>query len=41
MELNISIKDKPLGTTSSVKLFQNQLNNEPFLVMNGDILNLI
>jgi len=38
VKLTISKEDKPLGTAGPVKLLQNQLNDEPFLVMNGDIL---
>ena len=41
VKLTISKEDKPLGTAGPVKLLQNQLNNEPFLVMNGDILTLL
>ncbi len=41
VKLSISKEDKPLGTAGPVKLLQNQLNNEPFLVMNGDILTLL
>jgi NDP-sugar pyrophosphorylase family protein len=41
VRLTISKEDKPLGTVGPVKLLQNQLNNEPFLVMNGDILTLL
>ncbi len=41
VKLTISKEDKPLGTAGPVKLLQNQLNDEPFLVMNGDILTLL
>ena len=41
VKLTISKEDKPLGTAGPVKLLQNQLNNEPFLVTNGDILTLL
>jgi len=41
VKLTISKEEKPLGTAGPVKLLQNQLNNEPFLVMNGDILTLL
>ncbi|MDD3460324.1 MAG: sugar phosphate nucleotidyltransferase, partial [Mesotoga sp.] len=41
VKLTISKEDKPLGTVGPVKLLQNQLNDEPFLVMNGDILTLL
>ncbi|OQC49237.1 MAG: D-glycero-alpha-D-manno-heptose 1-phosphate guanylyltransferase [Tenericutes bacterium ADurb.Bin024] len=41
VKLSISKEEKPLGTAGPVKLLQNQLNNEPFLVMNGDILTLL
>jgi NDP-sugar pyrophosphorylase family protein len=41
VKLTISKEDKPLGTAGPVKLLQNQLNDKPFLVMNGDILTLL
>ena len=41
VKLTISKEEIPLGTAGPVKLLQNQLNNEPFLVMNGDILTLL
>ena len=41
VKLTISKEDKPLGTAGPVKLLQNKLNDEPFLVMNGDILTLL
>ena len=41
VKLSISKEEKPLGTAGPVKLLQNQLNDEPFLVMNGDILTLL
>jgi NDP-sugar pyrophosphorylase family protein len=37
VKLVVSKESKPLGTAGPVKLLQNELN-EPFLVMNGDIL---
>ena len=37
VKLTISKEDKPLGTAGPVKLLQKMLN-EPFIVMNGDIL---
>lgn len=40
ISLKISKEDKPLGTAGPLKLLQNQLD-EPFLVMNGDILTLL
>jgi len=41
VKLTISKEDKPLGTAGPVKLLQSELKNEPFLVMNGDILTLL
>ena len=40
IKLHISKEDKPLGTVGPVKLIQNELsyNDEPFLLMNGDII---
>jgi NDP-sugar pyrophosphorylase family protein len=38
--LTISKEEIPLGTAGPVKLLQNKLN-EPFIVMNGDILTLL
>lgn len=40
VQLHISKEDKPLGTVGPVKLLQDKLD-EPFLVMNGDILTLL
>jgi NDP-mannose synthase len=40
VKLTISKEDKPLGTAGPLTLLKDQLN-EPFLVMNGDILSLI
>jgi NDP-sugar pyrophosphorylase family protein len=40
VKLTISKEDEPLGTAGPVKLLENVLD-EPFLVMNGDILSLI
>jgi len=40
VRLTISKEDKPLGTAGPVKLLQKEFN-EPFLVMNGDILTLL
>jgi len=40
VKLRISKEEIPLGTAGPVKLLQDQLN-EPFLVMNGDILTLL
>jgi len=40
VKLKISKEDKPLGTAGPIKLLGNQLD-EPFIVMNGDILSLI
>lgn len=40
VQLVISKEDKPLGTAGPVKLLKPYLN-EPFLVMNGDILTLV
>ena len=41
VKLSISKEEKPLGTAGPVKLLQNELKDEPFLVMNGDILTLL
>ena len=41
VKLTISKEEKPLGTAGPVKLLQNELKDEPFLVMNGDILTLL
>jgi NDP-sugar pyrophosphorylase family protein len=40
VKLYISKEDSPLGTAGPVKLLESHLN-EPFLVMNGDILTLL
>lgn len=40
VKLTISKEDKPLGTAGPLTLIKNHLD-EPFLVMNGDILTLI
>jgi NDP-sugar pyrophosphorylase family protein len=40
VKLLVSKENKPLGTAGPVKLLQDKLN-EPFLVMNGDILTLL
>jgi NDP-sugar pyrophosphorylase family protein len=37
VKVNYSLENKPLGTCGPVKLLENVLN-EPFLLMNGDIL---
>jgi len=39
VSLTVSKEDKPLGTAGPIKLLESDLN-EPFLVMNGDILTL-
>lgn len=41
IKLHISKEDKPLGTAGPIKLLENELKDEPFIVMNGDILSLI
>lgn len=38
IKLTISKEDKPLGTVGPLSLLKEQLSEEPFLVMNGDIL---
>ena len=38
VKLYISKEDKPLGTVGPLSLLKDKLSNEPFLVMNGDIL---
>ena len=40
VKLKISQEEKPLGTAGPIKLLKDELN-EPFIVMNGDILSLI
>ncbi len=41
VKLTISKEEKPLGTAGPVKLLECELKDEPFLVMNGDILTLL
>jgi NDP-mannose synthase len=41
VKLTISKEEKPLGTAGPIKLLEEKLANEPFVVMNGDILSLI
>lgn len=38
VKLHYSIEDKPLGTCGPITLLRDQLRDEPFLLMNGDIL---
>lgn len=38
VKLFISKEEKPLGTVGPLSLLKNKLSDEPFLVMNGDIL---
>jgi NDP-sugar pyrophosphorylase family protein len=38
VKLTISKENEPLGTVGPLSLLKNELSNEPFLVMNGDIL---
>lgn len=38
VQLNYSIEEKPLGTCGPITLLKEQLKDEPFLLMNGDIL---
>lgn len=38
IKLKISKEEKPLGTVGPLSLLKDRLSNEPFLVMNGDIL---
>jgi len=38
VRLHISKEEKPLGTVGPLSLLKNNLSDEPFLVMNGDIL---
>jgi len=38
VKLFISKEDKPLGTAGPIKLLQSQLKDDPFILMNGDIL---
>lgn len=41
VRLTISKEEKPLGTAGPLTLLKNELKDEPFIVMNGDILSLI
>ncbi len=41
VKLHISKEEKPLGTVGPVKLLESEMSEEPFLVMNGDILTLL
>ena len=41
VNLFISRENKPLGTAGPLALLKDQLQSEPFLVMNGDILSLV
>lgn len=41
VKLTISKEDIPLGTVGPIKLIQNQLGDEPFILMNGDIISSI
>ncbi|MCO6499799.1 MAG: NTP transferase domain-containing protein [Vicingus serpentipes] len=38
VKLKYSLEEKPLGTCGPVALLKNELKEEPFLLMNGDIL---
>jgi NDP-sugar pyrophosphorylase family protein len=38
VKIHYSVEDKPLGTCGPVTLLKEQLKDEPFLLMNGDIL---
>lgn len=38
VKLNYSLEEKPLGTCGPISLLKNELKDEPFLLMNGDIL---
>ena len=38
IKLRINKEEEPLGTAGPIKLIEESLNQEPFLVMNGDIL---
>ena len=40
VNLEISREEKPLGTAGPIKLIEDRLNKDPFIVMNGDILTL-
>lgn len=41
IKLGISKEEKPLGTAGPIKLLENKLKAEAFVVMNGDILSLV
>lgn len=41
VKLVISKEEKPLGTAGPIKLLENELKGEPFLVMNGDIISQV
>ena len=36
--INFSLEDKPLGTCGPISLLKEKLKDEPFMLMNGDIL---
>ncbi len=38
LKIRYSLEDRPLGTIGPLKLIQDQLSDEPFLVINGDVL---
>jgi NDP-sugar pyrophosphorylase family protein len=38
VKIHYSVEDKPLGTCGPITLIREQLSEEPFLLMNGDIL---
>lgn len=40
VNLRISKEEEPLGTVGPVKLIEKDLNENPFIVMNGDVLSL-
>jgi NDP-sugar pyrophosphorylase family protein len=40
VRLTVSKEDEPLGTAGPLKLLQGNLQGDPFIVMNGDILTL-
>lgn len=41
VKVTVSREEEPLGTAGPLKLIEDQLSEEPFLVMNGDILTLL
>ncbi len=41
VDLIISKEEKPLGTVGPIKLIEERLKDDPFIIMNGDIITLV